>query len=169
MELHHKLRRDPNWHPNACNICGQMGHQASTCPNGTVDWKDKYGNDAFQLRINQDPKDFRDPTPAEWSGMMQDLDKKSKEFIKMRTEALEKVNFEEISQKVAEVLQQAEAQMGISFTPAAAAPPAAEAPKDDLPPGWAAAVDAQGRTYYWFKKTQKVQWEKPTLESDTGE
>ena len=22
MELHHKLRRDPNWHPNACNICG---------------------------------------------------------------------------------------------------------------------------------------------------
>jgi len=27
----------------------------------------------------------------------------------------------------------------------------------------------QGRTYYWFKKTQKVQWEKPTAESDTGE
>lgn len=22
MELHHKLRRDPNWHPSACNICG---------------------------------------------------------------------------------------------------------------------------------------------------
>ena len=24
MELHHKLRRDPNWDPNSCNICGQV-------------------------------------------------------------------------------------------------------------------------------------------------
>ena len=24
MELHHKLRRDPNWHPSGCNICGQV-------------------------------------------------------------------------------------------------------------------------------------------------
>lgn len=24
MELHHKLRRDPSWHPSACNICGQV-------------------------------------------------------------------------------------------------------------------------------------------------
>ena len=30
-------------------------------------------------------------------------------------------------------------------------------------------MELQGRTYYWFKKTQKVQWEKPTAESDTGE
>lgn len=24
VQLHHKLRRDPNWHPSACNICGQV-------------------------------------------------------------------------------------------------------------------------------------------------
>lgn len=24
MEMHHKLRRDPNWHPNGCNLCGQV-------------------------------------------------------------------------------------------------------------------------------------------------
>jgi len=26
MELHHKLRRDPSWHPNSCNICGQVSY-----------------------------------------------------------------------------------------------------------------------------------------------
>jgi hypothetical protein len=29
MELHHKLRRDPNWDPNSCNICGQVLVQCS--------------------------------------------------------------------------------------------------------------------------------------------
>ena len=102
--MHHKLRRDPNWHPNGCNLCGQvrhayllvlrlviwgivaetmrprekrktspppcrrrskknpstfsflpskkkkkpkkqLGHQASVCPNGTVDWRDKFGGE----------------------------------------------------------------------------------------------------------------------------
>ena len=105
MEMHHKLRRDPNWHPNGCNLCGQvgcvhvflfrlaigksrsrrpffhgregerkltlpptlrprplffilfilkqtkknkktqLGHQASVCPNGTVNWRDKFGGE----------------------------------------------------------------------------------------------------------------------------
>ncbi len=26
MEMHHRLRRDPNWHPSACNLCGQVRH-----------------------------------------------------------------------------------------------------------------------------------------------
>lgn len=30
-----------------------------------------------------------------------------------------------------------------------------------LPEGWATAKDSQGRIYYWHKKTQEVQWEKP--------
>jgi hypothetical protein len=61
----------------------QLGHQASTCPNGTVNWKEKYGESAFRLRINQDPKDFRDPTDAEWAGMMKELKKKADEFTKV--------------------------------------------------------------------------------------
>lgn len=61
----------------------QLGHQASTCPNGTVNWKEKYGNDAFQLRINHDPANFRDYTAAEWAGLMKDLNKKSKEYMEV--------------------------------------------------------------------------------------
>jgi hypothetical protein len=33
-----------------------------------------------------------------------------------------------------------------------------------LPAGWATAKDAAGRTYYWHKKTQKVQWDVPKEE-----
>lgn len=173
MDLHHKLRRDPNWHPNGCNICGQLGHQASTCPNGTVNWKEKYGESAFRLRINQDPKDFRDPTDAEWAGMMKELKKKADEFTKMKEDVSKSVNYTELEQKLAEMYQEVQAQMVAAAAPPVAdavAPAAAETPAEDaLPPGWAAAQDSQGRTYYWFKKTQKVQWDKPTAESDTGE
>ena len=34
-----------------------------------------------------------------------------------------------------------------------------------LPEGWAAAKDAQGRTYFWHKATKKVQWDRPTAAS----
>ena len=50
MDLHHKLRRNPNWHPDACNICGQLGHQAATCCNGSVDFKVVYGGPEHFLR-----------------------------------------------------------------------------------------------------------------------
>jgi hypothetical protein len=32
----------------------------------------------------------------------------------------------------------------------------------DLPEGWAAAKDAQGKVYYWHKETKQVQWQRPT-------
>uniref|UniRef100_A0A061R9E3 WW domain-containing protein n=1 Tax=Tetraselmis sp. GSL018 TaxID=582737 RepID=A0A061R9E3_9CHLO len=171
MDLHHRLRRDPNWHPSACNICGQLGHQASTCPNGTVNWTEKYGKGAFMLRINHDPKEYRDPTDGEWDAMMKDLDKKSTDYMELRKQVLESIDYEEMSQKVAEMLKEAESQMGMgSATQTNVQAPQPEPAKEDpLPPGWAAAKDPQGRTYYWFKKTQKVQWERPTPESDTGE
>ena len=51
MDLHHKLRRNPNWHPDSCNICGQLGHQAATCCNGTVDFKAIYGGPEHFLRL----------------------------------------------------------------------------------------------------------------------
>lgn len=43
--------------------------------------------------------------------------------------------------------------------PTGAAPPAAAA--SDLPPGWATAQDASGKTYYWHAQTKAVQWDKP--------
>ena len=36
----------------------------------------------------------------------------------------------------------------------------------DLPEGWAVALDAQKKPYFWHKATKKVQWDKPTA-SDT--
>lgn len=41
-------------------------------------------------------------------------------------------------------------------------PAVATAATDELPPGWAVATDPTGRTYFWHRKTQKVQWERPT-------
>eukprot|EP00793_Prasinoderma_coloniale_P007125 PRCOL_00006977-RA len=39
MEMHHKLRRDKSWSIHGCNTCGQEGHQAANCPNGSNDFK----------------------------------------------------------------------------------------------------------------------------------
>lgn len=33
-----------------CCLPAQVGHQAVECPNGTVNWKQIYGEDAFILR-----------------------------------------------------------------------------------------------------------------------
>ncbi len=49
-----------------------------------------------------------------------------------------------------------------SDDPAAAARAITTASTDELPPGWAVATDPSGRTYFWHRKTQKVQWERPT-------
>ena len=104
MELHHKLRRDPSWHPSGCNICGQvgsrqlrhrdiivacllysqksvhfctslasrsafvdmtaififlqLGHQAINCTNGTINWKQIYGEESFKLKAPIYPSDY---------------------------------------------------------------------------------------------------------------
>eukprot|EP00210_Caulerpa_lentillifera_P008111 g7745.t1 len=34
--------------------------------------------------------------------------------------------------------------------------------EESLPPGWATAKDANGRTYYWHRETKATQWDKPT-------
>ena len=110
MEMHHKLRRDPAWHRDACNICGQvrvynrrgglarglndlffirvsivqMGHQAAQCTSGTVNWRQIYGDKAFILR-----------PPVYWSEELArkklkqvdatDLERRAKDFAKVRT------------------------------------------------------------------------------------
>ena len=48
MEKHHKLRRPAGSSIHGCNICGIEGHQAAQCPNGTVNWAQKWGPNAFQ-------------------------------------------------------------------------------------------------------------------------
>lgn len=96
MELHHKLRRDPSWHPSGCNICGQvqhathsfvvgiqrklvlaferhlnvcttsecheyamqLGHQAINCTNGTINWKQIYGEESFKLKTPVYPSEY---------------------------------------------------------------------------------------------------------------
>lgn len=48
MEKHHKLRRPVGSSIHGCNICGIEGHQAAQCTNGTVNWAQKWGHNAFQ-------------------------------------------------------------------------------------------------------------------------
>lgn len=157
MELHHKLRRDPSWHPSACNICGQLGHQAVNCTNGTINWRQIYGDEAFILR-----------EPIYWSEIvdrrkakeidLQDLEKKAREHARAKAEAAG-LDYEEILHQAQTVFQ---------GTTMVVAQPGANGPEpaaDELPAGWATATDPQGRVYYWHKKTQKTTWEKPTADT----
>lgn len=169
MELHHKLRRDPNWHPNACNICGQLGHQAVNCTTGTINWKQIYGEDAFILK-----------QPIYYSTILEkkksrrvnisDLEKRAKEYAKMQAEA-QGINYEDMSKKAQEMWQEAVANPTAATERLTVA--VKEEPEDvtakpgevELPDGWAVAHDAAGKAYYWHKKTQKTQWDKPTVET----
>mmetsp|Transcript_24229 Transcript_24229/g.52944 ORF Transcript_24229/g.52944 Transcript_24229/m.52944 type:complete len:159 (+) Transcript_24229:142-618(+) len=155
MELHHKLRRDPSWHPNACNICGQLGHQAAQCTSGTVNWRQIYGDSTFILR-----------GPVYWSEELArlkarqvnhgDLEKRAREFAKTQAES-QGLDWEEI-QKKAQELQ--------TLEPSALIKPVAQPAEEELPAGWAATQDpSTGRTYFWHKKTQKVTWERPTADT----
>ncbi|GAX72638.1 hypothetical protein CEUSTIGMA_g94.t1 [Chlamydomonas eustigma] len=156
MEMHHKLRRDPSWHPSACNICGQMGHQAAQCTSGTVNWRQIYGDKAFILR-----------GPVYWSDELArkklkvvdaaDLERRAKEYAKGQAEKAG-MNFEEIL-KNAEVLNAQDPALTIKQAPA----PVEEEP---LPAGWGMTLDpTTSKPYYWHKKTQKTMWERPTAET----
>eukprot|EP01025_Chloroclados_australasicus_P059248 TRINITY_DN7481_c3_g1_i2.p3 TRINITY_DN7481_c3_g1~~TRINITY_DN7481_c3_g1_i2.p3 ORF type:complete len:297 (+),score=48.58 TRINITY_DN7481_c3_g1_i2:123-1013(+) len=278
---------NPNFHPAACNICGQLGHQAVNCSIGTIRWKDIYGEDAFIIR-----------PPLYWSEIqekrkrkkvdMQDLEKRAREFAqqtattlgldynKMMQEAAQSVAAKEkleemkrereamglinqyqqededeelenghkseqgqqsasqnhqnqieaaqqqlaqmnpsgqqqqfmqmqqpqqvfvgvqqpaqpnfvqgmqndgvqqpVQQPFPQVQQQGQPQSQQQQQPAQQQPvqqqqtgqplsqPVQQQPAD-LPEGWAAAQDQQGRVYYWHRKTHKTQWEKPTEET----
>lgn len=153
MELHHRLRRDPNWHPNSCNICGQLGHQAANCPNGTIDWQRMYGAHAFVMHAPIFQSDI-DAAKKAKQIHFQELEQQARDYAKMRMEAASKQKELDIAAKTA---QEMVAEAGPVVTL-----PQAEAP---LPPGWATAHDAQGKVYYWHTQSKKVQWDKPTLET----
>ncbi|GMH44404.1 hypothetical protein BSKO_12356 [Bryopsis sp. KO-2023] len=187
MELHHKLRRDPSWHPSSCNICGQLGHQAANCTTGTINWRQIYGEDAFRIK-----------PPIYWSDIVkkqkakevnfEELEKRARDYARMQCEnqgvdydamikgaqafqappnpqpqqppmqpnpiqaAAPQVNPGQPANPAANPIDPME---GIEIKPDPDAPP-------PVPEGWAVAHDQQGRVYYWHKKTQKVQWERPT-------
>jgi hypothetical protein len=175
MDVHHRLRRDPNWHPNGCNLCGivrewrcvvvvgaavqarppmrrpsshlQVGHQAATCPKGSVDWRERLGDDAYIEYFTAAPTVFHSELEA--SRPVVDLPK------------LEAAAREWAAGRVATGVA-AKEPIPPARRPPRAAPGVAVAP-DGLPPGWGAAVDAKGRTYYWNRLNKgEVKWTRPT-------
>lgn len=178
MELHHKLRRDPNWHPSACNICGQLGHQAVNCTNGTINWKQIYGEDSFRLKAPIYESDYVKARKGREVDL-EDLGKRAQQYAKMRAESLG-IDYNSMKERAAQMLKDNEAAVAAaqakdtsgakrSAEAEARDAPAAVKPKTEaargLPAGWSAAKDAQGRTYYWHTKTKKVQWTVPDANS----
>lgn len=179
MELHHKLRRDPSWHPNACNICGQLGHQAAQCNVGTVNWQKMYGENAFRIQRAIFQSDIDAAKKAKQIDFAE-LEKRACEYAKMREEASKK-QLQPVQLPVMQGLPPAAAVAapaaaattaadvdmvdGGAAPAAAAAAPAAKPEAEGLPEGWAVAYDAQKRPYYWHRKTKRVTWEKPTEET----
>ncbi|GLC43732.1 hypothetical protein PLESTB_000902500 [Pleodorina starrii] len=153
MEKHHLLRRDPNWHPNGCNLCGQLGHQAANCPNGTINWRQIYGDEAFILRQPIYYSDIQERIQLKEDGM-KDLEARAQAYAKAKAEELG-LNWGEIVARAEELRNKDPSEV----IPKAAPPAGGE---DALPPGWAVATDPNGRQYFWHKKTQKVQWDRPT-------
>ncbi|KAK9904994.1 hypothetical protein WJX75_007364 [Coccomyxa subellipsoidea] len=161
MELHHKLRRDPSWHPSGCNICGQLGHQAANCTNGTINWRQIYGDEAFRLKEPIYPSDIYRMT-KEKEVDFTDLEKRAQEWAKTHANGAAPVAAMPAVVKVAADSAAAAAVPAAAGGAAAAAPAPVEAP---LPEGWGAAKDAQGRTYFWHKSTKKVQWDRPNADT----
>ncbi|CAK0783447.1 hypothetical protein CVIRNUC_006646 [Coccomyxa viridis] len=126
----------------------QLGHQAINCTNGTINWKQIYGEESFKLKAPIYPSDY----DAVKKAKTVDVDKFTKLAQEWRTAHADAAM--PVPGVVA--VKKAPAENG---APASATPAAAEAP---LPEGWAATKDAQGRTYFWHKTTKKVQWDRPT-------
>eukprot|EP00892_Ulva_mutabilis_P002114 jgi/Ulvmu1/11903/UM081_0062.1 len=171
MELHHKLRRDPNWHPNACNICGGMGHQAAQCKTGTIPWRQVFGDEAFVVR-----------KPVFWTDVLAKRNARKVDHEKLAADAVayarqaceaqgkdydgEVVPVAQSSQNIdtTKLLENLRAEVEVKEKEAKIAAD----PTANLPPGWNVAYDPKGKPYYWHKETQKTQWSKPTADSATS-
>jgi hypothetical protein len=125
-----------------------MGHQAAQCTTGTVNWRSMYGEDAFRMRPTLFQSDIEAAAKSKQIDLVE-LEKNARAYAKARKEG---------------TLPGAAPNSGpppAAAAPAAAAPAARPPPPSDLAPGWAAAQDAAGKTYYWHKETKAVQWDKP--------
>lgn len=80
----------------------------------------------------------------------------------MKAKAIDFKDLEAKAKEYAEARRQGKVPGAIAVAAAPVPPSPQQDP--DLPPGWAAAKDAQGKTYYWHRETKKTQWNKPTLE-----
>lgn len=171
MELHHKLRRDPSWHPSACNICGQLGHQAVNCSNGTINWKQIYGEEAFRLKQPIYASEYDQMAKAKQINY-EDLTKRAMEYAKLKagTAGLDYDAMTERARGMTAEVPAADVKAEQTLAAAAAdgtAPAAADtaskpAAEEPMPANWATAKDSSGRTYYWHTKTKAVQWDRPT-------
>ncbi|KAK3237699.1 hypothetical protein CYMTET_52243 [Cymbomonas tetramitiformis] len=166
MEKHHRLRRDPSWSPHGCNICGQEGHQAANCVNGTVNWREKFGDDAFVIKDESNL--YATPTEPDYEEMAE----RAKAYAAAKRAADAKVDMGIVTQEatqIAAVLLNTPAPVipeaaQTAPGPAPVAAPAAGAPGAPPPAGaspWQTFYDQMGRPYYFNPTTQVTQWEAP--------
>lgn len=209
MDVHHRLRRDPTWHKDGCNLCGtvsvllvggercvlpacrlvegkrptqnswrergewrparrgraqpqkkkdadpspsptpQIGHQAATCPNGTVNWRDKLGDDAYLDYFSVDPPCFLSDDAAKRPTIdVAAIEAAARAYAEERVASGAAVKEPIPPARKPKVVAPAVGAAGVS------------AP---LPEGWAQAVDAKGRTYFWNRRNKaQVTWTRPT-------
>jgi hypothetical protein len=98
---------------------------AAMCPNGTVNWKQIYGEEAFRLRPPLYESDLMERRKAK-AVDVPDLEKRAREYAERQRQAMEQGGQQQ---------QQAAA-------PAAAA---AAGGQPQLPPDWGVAHDAAGK------------------------
>lgn len=149
MEKHHRLRRDPNWSPHGCNICGQEGHQAANCSNGTVNWREKFGDDAFILR--EERPYVEEPEP-DYEAMAE----KAKAYAQAKIAADAVVNMETIVQAA-----QTEFAHCIKVAPPAPAAAPTPPPAKTTIAGWTTYYDQMNRPYYHNATSGQTLWEMP--------
>ncbi|KAL4859448.1 hypothetical protein ACK3TF_000549 [Chlorella vulgaris] len=181
MELHHKLRRDPSWHPSGCNICGQLGHQAAQCTVGTVNWRAMYGENAFHMQPTVFQSDL-DAAKKQKQIDFADLEARARDYAKMREEQGGPPPQMAPPQGSQRPQQQVPPQVQPQFPGMAGGPPPGAAPpsvdpavremeerkraaSEGLPEGWAVAFDASKKPYFYHRVTKKTMWEKPTADT----
>lgn len=149
------------------------------CTNGTINWKQIYGDDAFRLKApiyESDYQKIKEDKKIDYD----DLEKRARQYAKMRAASMG-IDYAAMTAKAAQMLKDSQsanpaaAAVGAKRSadgPAAGTPPAKAAAVDDkektgdeLPAGWAKAKDAQGRTYFWHTETKKVQWAMPNAQT----
>ena len=153
MDRHHMRRRDDaGFSRHGCNVCGKDGCRAATCMNGSMDWFDRFGIDAFvPKRPYYDIKTHQPPDYAS-------IEAQARQYAKAKAAAAE-VNAEEAGKKIAREL---ETQDELKRKAALAAL-VAKNDESALPEGWKQYTDKKsGKTYYHNKAKGLTQWKKPT-------
>lgn len=170
MDLHHKLRRNPNWHPDSCNIRGQLGHQAATCCNGTVDFKAIYRGPEHFLRLpTVYPSDVYAIQRRKKVLSLDALDRDVETWRARRAGGAaggdaggQGTGVGDMEMEHSRHIAGMRATRGVHAGDAQIAQKKARRVVDepDLPAGWAAA-ESNGKVYYFHKVTKQTQWKRP--------